>query len=155
MSGQDQYHEREVVAVDVSETYELRRDVLRRGTPSDNVHLDADDDARTRHLAIRDGDGDIIATSTWLERECPHHPGVGALQLRGMAVRDDHQRRGLGAALIDAGIGLGKHLGVEVIWANGRDTALAFYAANGFHVVGDGFVTTDTKIPHHVIVRRL
>jgi len=154
MHEHDRNPEREVVAVDVTEVHGLRRDVLRRGTPTDNVHLDADEDVRTRHLAIRD-DGDVVAASTWLERECPHHPGVPALQLRGMAVRDDHQRRGLGATLIDAGVAVGRSLGVELIWANGRDSALDFYAANGFHVVGDGFVTNDTKIPHHVIIRRL
>lgn len=144
-----------VVEVDVSEVYDLRRAVLRRGTPSDNVVLVADHDADTRHLAIRDDDGEVIATSTWSISECPHEPGVSALQLRGMAVLDDARRRGLGAALVRAGFRFAGELGVELIWANARDTALAFYAAQGFDVVGDGFLTADTQIPHHVIVRRL
>ncbi len=41
------------------------------------------------------------------------------------------------------------------MWANARDTALGFYAAHGFEVVGDGFVTTDTRLPHHRVVRPL
>ncbi len=156
MSAQELTPERPVVVeVDVDEVYDLRRAVLRRGTPSDNVVFVADDDADTRHFAIRNDAGDVIATSTWSMSECPHDPGVRALQLRGMAVRDDARRRGLGAALIDAGVRFGGELGVELVWANARDTALAFYSARGFDVVGDGFLTADTQIPHHVIVRRL
>lgn len=147
--------EHQVTDVDVSEVYDLRRYVLRRGTPTDNVNLDADSAAGTRHFAIRNDDGEVIATSTWSERDCPHEPGVRAIQLRGMAVRDDVQRRGLGATLIDAGIAFAGDIGVDLIWANARDTALAFYAAKGFAVVGDGFLTADTRIPHHVIVRRM
>jgi GNAT superfamily N-acetyltransferase len=144
-----------VVEVDAGDVYELRRDVLRRGTPTDDVMFDADDDAATRHFAVRNDDGDVVATSTWSERECPHHPGTTALQLRGMAVRDDYQRRGLGAALVDAGIAFAGERGIELVWANARDAALAFYAAKGFTVIGDGFLTADTRIPHHVIARRV
>ena len=43
-----------VESVAVDDIYELRMDVLRRGTPSDNVHFPHDGDPDTRHLAVRD-----------------------------------------------------------------------------------------------------
>ena len=41
------------------------------------------------------------------------------------------------------------------MWANARDTALAFYEQAGFETVGDGFITPDTALPHHLVIRRL
>lgn len=155
MSAQPKEAEHEVVDVDAADTYDLRRYVLRRGTPTDDVNLDADRVPGTRHLAIRDGDGVVIGTSTWTERECPRRPGVRAVQLRAMAVQDDYQGRGLGGLLVDAGIALAVELGVDVVWANARDSALAFYATKGLDAVGDGFLTDDTEIPHHVVIRNL
>lgn len=143
-----------VVEVDVADTYALRRHVLRRGTPTDNVNLDADRWPGTRHLAIRDRNGVVIATSTWGERECPLRPGVRAVQLRAMAVHDDYQGQGLGGVLVDAGYAFATDLGVGIVWANARDTALSFYASKGLDVEGDGFITEDTRIPHHVVMRQ-
>lgn len=155
MSAEYVKAEHDVVEVEVTETYELRRYVLRRGTPNDNVNLDADALPGTRHLAIRDGDGDVIATSTWSQRECPLEPGVRAVQLRAMAVHDDYQGRGLGGVLVDAGLALAGDLGADLVWANARDTAVPFYVTKGFDEVGDGFLTEDTHIPHHVVIRKL
>jgi GNAT superfamily N-acetyltransferase len=144
-----------VVDVDAAETHALRRFVLRRGTPTDEVNFATDTQPGTRHLAIRDRAGAVIATSTWFESESPTAPGARAVQLRAMAVHDDHQGRGLGAILVDAGAAHAATIGAELVWANARDTALGFYTRQGFEVVGDGFLTADTRIPHHVVVRRL
>ena len=142
-----------VVPVTAAETYAIRRRVLRDGTPSDDVTFDADDEPATRHLVIRDAAGIVIATSTWIERESPDHPGVLALQLRGMAVAPEQRGRRLGARLIDAGLSLAAERGCPIVWANARDSALEFYVGQGFAVVGDGFLTHDTRLPHHRIWR--
>ena len=144
-----------VVEVDAAATHELRRFVLRRGTPTDNVNLEADEIAGTRHLAIRDSEDRVIATSTWSDQESPVHPGRRAVQLRAMAVHDDYQRRGLGGILLAAGIARARELGADLVWANGRDSALEFYTRHGFEVVGAAFVTHDTQLPHHVVVLTL
>jgi GNAT superfamily N-acetyltransferase len=141
--------------VAVEELYAIRMDVLRRGTPSDNVRFDYDADAETRHLAVRDAAGTVVAASTWTPRPFPDQPSEPAMQLRGMAVREDHRRRGLGAAMIAAGVAAARSRGFRLVWANARDSALDFYVANGFAVVGEGFRTTDTDLPHHRIVKRV
>ncbi|CAN5822701.1 GNAT family N-acetyltransferase [soil metagenome] len=141
--------------VPVDDVSDLRYEVLRRGTPTDVVDLDGDRDPGTRHLAIRDGNGDVIATSTWLTRPCPAAPDRPAVQLRAMAVSDRVRRKGYGALMIAAGYEHARAVGADVVWANARDTALDFYQAQGLHVVGDGFVTTDTRLPHHVVLHDL
>ena len=81
--------------------------------------------------------------------------GRRAAQLRGMAVDTAHQGRGIGRQLLDAAMERLRNAGFEVLWANARDTALPFYRRVGMEVVGEGFLTSDTKLPHHVVVRDL
>ena len=144
-----------VEEVDVADVLELRRRVLRDGTPSDEPGFEGDDDPTTAHLVVRDDDGVVVATSTWIDRPFPDQPDVTAVQLRGMAVRTDAQGRGLGGVLVAAGAERARARGARLMWANARDTALGFYVAHGFEVVGDGFVTTDTCLPHHRVLRHL
>jgi len=146
---------RAVEAVDARTLHDLRRAVLRTGTPSDDVEFPGDDDPATVHLAICDEQGTPIAAATWLSHESPDAAGAAALQLRGMAVAAPWRGRGLGALLLAAGVALARERGADVVWANARDTALGFYRAHGFEVVGDGFMTTDTCLPHHRVLRRL
>ena len=143
----------EVVPVD--EIYELRMEVLRRGTPSNNVQFAQDGDPETRHLAVRDELGAVIAASTWSPSPFPDCPDEPAIQVRGMAVSADHRGRGLGAAMIAAGLEDARRRGAVLVWANARDSALDFYVANGFEVAGDGFRTIDTDLPHHRIIQQL
>ena len=141
--------------VAASELHQIRRDILRRGTPTDDVEFPTDADLATVHLAVRDGDGAVIAAASWNEAECPEHPGRRALQLRGMAVADTHRRCGLGVILVEAGVALAVRREIGLLWANARDTALDFYLRQGFSVVGAGFLTADTQLPHHRVVRQL
>lgn len=157
----------QVVEISAADAVPIRLEVLRRGTPTDVVAFPGDDDPSTVHLGIRIG-GELVATSTWLRHELPVDidgdvddnggstaPGGHHVQLRGMATLDAHQGRGLGALLIDEGVRRAKEGGAVEVWANARDTALAFYRQQGFDVVGEGFLTSDTRIPHHVVRRPL
>mgnify|MGYP005812199857 CR=1 FL=1 len=142
-----------VEVVSVAEIRPFRFEYLRKGTPSENVVFPEDDLPSTRHLAVRHDGGRFVAISSWSDVESPDRPGSPALQLRGMAVSPDTRRRGLGEALIEAGVALAAERGAGWVWANARDTALDFYRSVGFEVVGDGFLTADTRLPHHRILR--
>lgn len=144
-----------VEVVSAEDLHAIRKTVLRDGTPSDDVQFPGDDDADAVHTAIRDAAGTVIASASWFEVESPDAPGAPALQLRGMAVAAGGRRQGLGERLIAAGAALAAERGITLLWANARDTALDFYRAAGFEVVGEGFVTRDTVLPHHRIIRRL
>jgi GNAT superfamily N-acetyltransferase len=140
-----------VVPVDVADILDLRRRVLRDGTPSPDPRFPEDADPATFHLAIRD-DGRVVATITLCPKPTPYRPGATAAQLRGMAVDPVVQGAGYGAALFDAAVGRLRAEGVACLWANARDSALGFYTRMGMTVVGDGFVVADSGLPHHVVL---
>ncbi len=134
----------EIVDLTSGETHLLRAAVLRTGTPSHDVVWAGDERPDTAHLGAR-ADGRLVAISTWMPT------GDGEIQLRGMAVDAGQQGRGIGAALLVAGLERAAARGATAVWANARDSALDFYRRHGFEIVGDGFVTRDTGLPHHKI----
>jgi len=149
-----------VVELRPDDTHDLRRRVLRDGTASDDVVFPGDDDPTTVHLGLVDRDGTLVAVSSWAARPFPDGPtgptgraGLAEVQLRGMAVDPAVQGRGAGTVLLAAGLERAVAAGTDVVWANARDTALAFYARHGFSVVGDGFVDAATGLAHHRIRR--
>lgn len=139
------------VTVDQVRPYRLAW--LRRGTPSRNVVFPGDDADSTVHVLARDADGRPAGIASWMECASPDRPSQPALQLRGMAVAPELRRLRVGADLIEAGMALAAERGLHWVWANARDSALGFYVAQGFDVVGEGFTTEDTQLPHHRILR--
>jgi thiamine transport system ATP-binding protein len=142
-----------VVELSTDQTYDLRRRVLRTGTPSSDVRFRGDDDPATTHLGLADHTGAVVAISSWTAKPCPIAPTDHDVQLRGMAVEPDLAGRGLGATLLTAGLDRAFAAGAETVWANARDTALDFYRRHGFEVVDDGFLDATTALAHHRIRR--
>ena len=141
-----------VVELTTDQTYDLRRRVLRTGTPSSDVSVQPATTTRPP------------PTSAWPTTRAPSspsrrgptsrarsHPTDHDVQLRGMAVEPDLAGRGLGATLLTAGLDRAFAAGAETVWANARDTALDFYRRHGFEVVDDGFLdaTTGARPPPH------
>ena len=143
-----------VVEISAEDAHDLRRRVLREGTPSDEVRFEQDAWPATFHLGARDADGALVGIATFFPSPTPWRDGK-AIQLRGMAVETAHQGAGIGRQLLDAAMERLRSAGFEVLWANARDTALPFYRRLGMEVVGEGFLTSDTKLPHHVVVTDL
>ena len=144
-----------VVEISAEDAHDLRRRVLREGTPSDEVRFEQDAWPATFHLGARDATGALVGIATFFPSPTPLREGRQAAQLRGMAVDTAHQGRGIGRRLLDAAMERLRSAGFEALWANARDTAVPFYRRLGMEVVGEGFLTSDTKLPHHVVVRDL
>lgn len=142
-------------AISADETRTLRRLVLRAGMENQTVVFEGDDDLDTVHLGAFDQNGVEVGVSTWLHRSFAPEPDRPALQLRGMATAVELQSRGIGAALLSAGLQHAQNVGVELIWANARDAALGFYSRHGYTTVGEGFIETVTRLPHHRVVKYL
>jgi GNAT superfamily N-acetyltransferase len=142
-----------VVELTSDETHDVRRRVLRVGTPSDDVVFAQDADPATFHLGVRSGaTGRLLAVSTYTPAGTDLRPGAVAWQLRGMAVDSSLQGHGVGTVLLSAAIERLRHAGAEVLWANARDSAMTFYERMGMTMVGPGFTTADTLLPHHRVV---
>jgi GNAT superfamily N-acetyltransferase len=136
-------------------THDLRWSILRDGRPGVPVVFPEDGRPDAFHLAVRDGDGPILAVASFSEEGTPHRPGRSAVRLRGMAVDRPAQHHGLGRLLMITVFERLRHDNVEVLWCNARDSAAGFYARLGFEVVGHGFVLPESGIAHHVMVREL
>jgi thiamine transport system ATP-binding protein len=145
-----------VVELSASETHDLRRAVLRVGTPTTEVDFAEDDDPSTWHLGIySDSESRLLATSTWAQRNHRDFPDHTAIQLRGMAVVTNRQNSGLGSLLLTAGTAKARSHGAKILWARARDSALGFYLSAGWQVVGDGYIDTTTQLSHHDVLRDL
>jgi GNAT superfamily N-acetyltransferase len=119
---------REIASI---ETHDLRSRVLRGGGGHDG--FPEDNLPGTFHVGAFDADT-LVGVATFV----PHEEGVW--QLRGMAVEPDRQGQGIGQAVLDYAVTKLRASGAQLAWANGRDTALAFYQRAGWTVVGEGYV---------------
>ena len=138
----------------LDEIVELRRGVLRNGTPSTEARLAEDDTPGAFHLAGR-LDGVVVACVSFMPQDTPLRPDVSAWRFRAMAVDPVRQGTGLGKVILAAGFERLRARGARVVWASARDTAIPFYDAMGMHVEGDGYVDATTALPHHVVIIEL
>ena len=139
-----------VVNIAAEATHDLRRRVLRGDCPDAEVDFSGDHVPGAFHLGAVDEEGVLVGIASASPEPTPHRPGRRAVRLRGMAVEPSRQGTGVGGLLLDATVARARQEGVDVVWANGRDTALRFYQDRGWQVVGEGFVTVG--LPHHVVL---
>lgn len=147
---------RRIVELAAEDTLEVRRRVLRGHRPDAGVDLAEDHLPATVHMGVVDdardssGAGVVVAVATVFPDPTAFRPGASAARLRGMAVDAHLQGQGIGSLLLDAVVDWARRQGHQVLWANGRDSALAFYERHGWQAVGEGFTSFD--LPHHVVV---
>ena len=118
------------------ELIDLRHVILRTGLPRELAYFEGDDEPTTRHV-VAETDGRIVGCATILRRDWK---GTQAYQLRGMAVVDELQGRGIGSQLLaelerfvqDEGF-------TRQLWCNARTPAAKFYEKHGWQIVSDEF----------------
>lgn len=138
-----------VERVPASTVRPLRRAVLRDGRR--DVVFDEDDDPTTIHVAALDDAGVAVGVASFV----PSTPPGRTWQLRAMAVAPAWQGSGIGRLVLEHGIALVRNAGGRALWAHGRDSALGFYRRLGWRVVGDGYTTPATGLPHHRVERSI
>jgi len=117
---------------------QVRFEVLRKplGMGFDATLFSGDEDLQTRHVvAFRDTEP--IGCLTLMPPEL--RSGIAArVQLRGMAVLQAWQGSGIGHQLLDYVAQLAESQGWE-LWCNARLSAVPFYQASRWCIVGDEF----------------
>jgi ribosomal protein S18 acetylase RimI-like enzyme len=134
------------------EVIPLRRAVLRPGRPVCECIFAHDDDSETRHFGAF-VNGVMVGVSSAYHRPLPGTTDDGAWQLRGMAVLENAQHRGVGSALLRACCDHVVERGGTLVWFNARSGAVPFYTKHGFEIVGAEFIIPDVG-PHYVMQRR-
>ena len=135
--------------------HELRRRVLRANNPDISVADPRDEEPTSLHFA---GflNGRLIVCASFYPSVAPIHRERPTYQLRYMATDFDVQGLGYAARVLDMAEEELRLLGVEQLWANGRDTALGFYRVTGWlTVAGSQHLSPETQLPHTVIYKSL
>jgi predicted GNAT family N-acyltransferase len=137
----------------VSDTWPLRKRVLRPHQEGDAVVLPGDDDPRAAHVGARDEVGRIVGVATVMPEPCPWaQEREGAWRLRGMATEEGLRGAGIGQKVLRAAIDHVRAEGGALVWCNARVGALPFYEREGFVVAGERYV--DPDLGPHVPMQR-
>ena len=121
-----------------NETYPVRHPILRAGRPLEDCRFDHDDLETTFHLGLFEKNH-LIGVATFLKNNSSSFPESNQYQLRGMAVLDHFQGKGLGAQLLNYAEAELKLSQTELLWFNARERAVPFYSKLGYKTTGNPF----------------
>jgi GNAT superfamily N-acetyltransferase len=135
----------EVMVIDGEQSRELRRSVLRPQLPAGSP-MPGDDHPEAVHLGAYRRSILVSACLIFAE-SCPWLPDRPAWRLRSMATDPGARRSGGGSAILVAAAEIAGARGATVLWCLARESAAAFYAANGWLAQGELF---DTEFGPHL-----
>lgn len=129
-----------------NEMIQLRQSILRDplGLTFTPEELQAEKD----HILIAAYEDDDLLGCCMLKKLDPE-----TLQLRQMAVKNNLQRKGIGASIMSFAENLSRDKGYKRIIMHARDSAIGFYERFGYKQRGDQF--TEVNLPHHVMEKKL
>lgn len=125
----------DVKLLPIDDVYPIRHAVLRKGKPFESCKFDHDLDNTTTHYGVFQ-DNKLAGVATILKNDYHQIKAASQYQLRGMAVLDAFQGKGLGSYLVKHII---KNYKSSIIWCNAREKAVPFYNKNQFIVIGSAF----------------
>lgn len=135
------------------ETFIVRHPVLRKGKPIETCVFDDDDLETTHHIGLFDDLNLIGIISLFLKTNPIFAENIQA-QIRGMAIVESHQKKGLGEALV-------KHCEehcitnqFNLIWFNARTAAVGFYKKMGYEVKGNSFEIPEVG-EHYLMYKKI
>ncbi|MCB0791719.1 MAG: GNAT family N-acetyltransferase [Flavobacteriales bacterium] len=125
--------------IPVEDTLDLRQRVLRPHQSAADLVFTHDRDPDAFHLGAFAADM-LIGVASFTPEAHEEVAGLRPYRLRGMAVRPEHRKKGVGAALMDTGRQEMAARGCDILWCNARTPAVAFYQRQGMRVIGPPFV---------------
>jgi GNAT superfamily N-acetyltransferase len=140
----------ELKIVKSQDTYVVRHPVLRKGRPIETCRFEGDDLNSTTHFGLFSENELIAVTSVFVHSHESLEYEI-QFQLRGMAVLDAYQSKGIGKILLTAVINELKKQHVNFcMWFNARTSAVGFYEKMNFKKYGDAFEIVPIG-PHYVM----
>ena len=112
--------------------FPLRRAVLRKNMPNEPHEFLGDFDENTFHLGYFEKN-ELIGIVTLMKNG-------NIAQLRGMAVADNHQGKGIGKKLVLEAEKILLNEKISKIWMNARENAVPFYEKLGYKIEGEVFI---------------
>nr|WP_294922664.1 GNAT family N-acetyltransferase [uncultured Flavobacterium sp.] len=139
--------------ISAKETFIVRHPVLRKGKPIETCAFEGDNLKTTHHFGLFN-DLDLIGIiSLFLKTNTIFAENLQA-QIRGMAILESHQKKGLGETLV-------KHCEkycisnqFDLIWFNARTAAVGFYKKMGYEIKGNSFEIPEVG-EHYLMYKKL
>ncbi|MCF8715832.1 GNAT family N-acetyltransferase [Joostella atrarenae] len=134
-----------------AEAHTVRHPVLREGKPFESAIFPDDDYEDTFHVGVTI-DGKPVGTVTLIKKVNAIFSADNQYQLRGMAVLQDQQRKGLGVLLVNKAEEIMQERGGRFIWLNAREIAVPFYKQMGYEIYGDSFIVPKVGL-HYLMIK--
>lgn len=134
------------------ETFSIRQAVLRRGKPVETCHFEGDNLPTTFHFGYY-LDNKLVGIISIFKNNNSNFASTNQYQIRGMAVLDTYQRKGIGELLVRHCESFCQNLQIDLIWFNARTAAVGFYEKLGYAKVGTAFEIKD--VGEHYIMAKI
>ncbi len=143
----------EIKKISSVETYPVRHEVLRKGKPIETCIFKGDDDEQTIHLGLF-LDDQLVGIISVFKEQNNLFSETNQFQIRGMAVLEEFQGKGLGTKLVKEAEKHCINLNANVIWFNARENAVPFYEKLDYKIIGDSFLIPEVGI-HFVMYKKI
>lgn len=135
------------------ETFSVRQPVLRPGKNIETCHFDGDNLESTRHFGLFIDD-ELAGIASLFKSNSDLFEENEQFQLRGMAVLEQFQKKGIGESLVKYAEENSKSRNGELIWFNAREIAVGFYEKLGYKIIGKPFDIGDIG-KHFVMYQKI
>jgi ribosomal protein S18 acetylase RimI-like enzyme len=135
------------------ETYIVRQPVLRKGKPIESCIFEGDDLEDTYHFGLYESD-ELTGIISLFTKINSIFAEKNQAQIRGMAVLESHQKKGLGEALVKHCENFCTQKDIKLIWFNARTAAVGFYKKLNYQTVGSAFDIKDVG-EHYLMYKEL
>ena len=139
--------------ITANELYPIRHEILRKREPFEKCIYPNDNAASTLHFGLYENDV-LAGVVSVFETKSVVFEDEKQFQIRGMAVLNEHQKKGYGAALVrEVESYLKANESHYTIWFNARIIAVGFYEKMGFEKIGNPF-EIDTIGIHYIMYKK-
>ncbi|WP_264536342.1 GNAT family N-acetyltransferase [Flavobacterium sp. N1736] len=135
------------------DTYIVRQPVLRKGKPIESCIFEGDDLKSTHHFGLFDNE-ELIGIISLFSQTNTIFADENQAQIRGMAILENHQKKGYGEALVKHCEFFCKAQNVDLIWFNARTAAVGFYKKMNYQIIGEPFDIKDVG-EHYLMFKKL
>ena len=124
--------------ISAEETFIVRHPILRKGKPIESCIFDGDNLETTHHFGLFDNQN-LTGIISLYHSSNPIFAEKKQAQIRGMAVLEEHQKKGFGEALVSYCEDYSLSKNIELIWLNARTEAVGFYKKMKYQTIGKHF----------------
>ena len=143
----------EIKRIASKDTFLVRQPVLRAGKPIESCIFDGDDLKTTVHFGLF-YDENLTGVISVFENKNDNFNDGFQMQIRGMAVLEQYQKKGFGNFLVNTVEEYAKSQKASLVWFNAREAAVAFYEKLNYTIVGSAFEIKDVGI-HYIMCKHL